>query len=271
MIMGATGYLGSYISASLEKANSLFIICNNRYLPNRENFFCISKEEYTSVFEKNQIDFIINCMGVYQKKNNKEIVEGNLVFPLQVMDTAAKCGVRNIVNINTALPESLNLYSFTKRDLGRFGNFYSNQYGLNFYNLLVEMFYGADEPEERFLSSIINKMKKNADIELTEGTQKRDLVHVEDVCQAVRLIMDSGLKGYYDIPVGTGEGHTIRETVEYIHKKLNSSSKLLFGAIPMRQNEPDSIADISFLEGLGYKVRYSWEKGLEKMVFRNFT
>lgn len=108
-------------------------------------------------------------------------------------------------------------------------------------------------------------MKVNQDVLLTDGNQRRDIVHIEDVCQAVSLTINSQLKGYYDIPVGTGEGHTIREIAQYLHSKLNSSSSLLFGAVPMRKNEPDSIANISLLEKLGYKVRYPWTNGLNHM------
>ncbi len=266
LIMGATGYLGSHVLDTLSKGNSIFAICRKKSVENLKGVVSVLNNEYARLFKENKIDWIINCIGVYQKEERKKVIEGNMSYPLQVMDTAVEYGVKNIINVNTSLPEDLNLYAFTKNELGRFGKFYSMQYGINFYNLPVEMFYGKDEPEGRFFTAMINKMKKNEDIYLTEGYQKRDIVHIEDVCQAIKLAMHSGWNGYYDIPVGTGEGRPIRELVEYIHEKINSSSNLLFGAVPMRKNEPDSIADISLLLSMGYKVKYPWREGLEKML-----
>lgn len=266
LIMGATGYLGSHVLNALSNGNSIFIICHENKAAHLNGVVSILNNEYVQLFQENKIDWVINCIGVYQREKSGKLIEGNLSYPLQVIDAAVGYGVKNILNINTSLPEELNLYAFTKKELGRFGKFYSMQHEVNFYNLLVEMFYGKNEPEGRFFASTISKMKRNEDILLTEGYQKRDIVHIEDVCQAIKLVIHSGWYGYYDIPVGTGEGHSIREMVEYIHEKLNSSSKLLFGAVPMRRNEPDSIANISLLASMGYKVEYPWKKGLEDIL-----
>lgn len=252
--------------ASLQEGNSIYVLYRKKNAISGQDITYVPKERYRELFSKVQIDWVINCAGVYQKESNENMMEGNLIYPLQIMDAALSYGVKNIMNINTALPANLNFYSFTKKEFGRFGNFYADSYNLNFYNLLVEMFYGPDEPKDRFFSAVADKLKQDSDVELTEGRQKRDIVHVDDVCQAVKLIMRSGWRGYHDVPVGTGEGRQVRELVEYMHKRMNSSSKLLFGAIPMRKNEPDSIADISLLKKLGYKVTYSWKSGLDKLI-----
>lgn len=265
LMMGATGYLGSHIVSVLEKGNVVFGICHKTSCESKRNMICIPQSDYKAFLSRHNIDWVINCIGAYQKESIADMIEANFSFPSQVIGTALSYGVENILNINTALPEELNVYSFTKRMLGHFGKCCCTWQEVNFYNLLVEMFYGEDEPEDRFLSTLIGKMKVNQDVLLTDGNQRRDIVHIEDVCQAVSLTINSQLKGYYDIPVGTGEGHTIREIAQYLHSKLNSSSSLLFGAVPMRKNEPDSIANISLLEKLGYKVRYPWTNGLNHM------
>ncbi|MBR6844484.1 MAG: 2-amino-4-hydroxy-6-hydroxymethyldihydropteridine diphosphokinase, partial [Bacteroidales bacterium] len=42
-----------------------------------------------------------------------------------------------------------------------------------FYNICSEMFYGVDEPEDRFLPRIIRKMLNGEDIEMTEPLSTR--------------------------------------------------------------------------------------------------
>lgn len=266
LLMGATGYLGSHVLASLSKDHEMFVVSRRKADLKADNIHWYSTDEYEQVLKNNRIDWLINCIGVCQKEENWKIIEGNLTFPLQVIEVAVENGVKNFINTNTALPATLNMYSFSKKEFGRFGKFYCEQYDVNFFDLQLELIYGPDEPSERFISSVIDKMKKGMAVELTEGKQKRDIVRVEDICQAVKIVINSSLQGYYDIPVGSGEGHAIRETVEMLHNELQSSSKLLFGAVPMRKNEPNSIADITFLKQLGYVPQYSWEKGLRDMV-----
>jgi len=39
---------------------------------------------------------------------------------------------------------------------------------------------------------------------LTEGTQKRDIIYISDLCAALRLVLEAPLNGYHDIPAGSG-------------------------------------------------------------------
>lgn len=269
LLLGATGFLGSQVLAELlemDETDMIFALSRRKVNEKNSQVVYFTEEEQSVILKNNKIDWLINCVGVYQREEHYRIIEGNLNCPLVIMDYAIQCGVKNFINMNTSLPENLNLYSFSKRELGRFGRFYSEQYEINFYNLLLEMFYGPEEPKERFISSMLAKMKMGLDMELTEGNQRRDIIRVEDVCQAVRVIMNSSLIGYYDIPVGTGEGHSIRETIEFLHAEQESSSRLLFGAVPLRRNEPDCIADISLLKRLGFIPQYTWESGLKDMI-----
>lgn len=256
LILGTTGFLGSHLQRTLNCAqNSVLSIPHSP-----------TRQWLVSFFAAQKVDWVINCMGAYQKEGYERVMEGNLYVPMLVILTAAESGVKNFINMNTSLPEYFNFYSFCKSELGNFGKFCNKQYDVNFYNLLLEMFYSADEPEDRFLSSIVRKLRKDECIELTEGTQYRDLVHVEDICTTVEFLMNQNLLGYYDIPLGTGEKHTIRETVEFLKKNMKSKSELCFGAVPMRKNEPDCIADMSFLRSLGYQSIYSWEDGLKTLL-----
>lgn len=125
------------------------------------------------------------------------------------------------------------------------------------------MFYGDDEPENRFLVSGCHKMLAGETVLLTEGTQRRDIIHIEDVCAAIKLLLNADMAGFHNIPVGSGCGVSIRRLLEYMQDVLGSESKLDFGAIPSRKNEPDCIADISILNSLGYELKYPWEKGIE--------
>ena len=49
-------------------------------------------------------------------------------------------------------------------------------------------------------------------------------------------------------------------------QKTKSESKICFGAVPMRNGEPDCVADTTKLKEIGYVCKYSWKEGIDKMI-----
>ena len=109
-------------------------------------------------------------------------------------------------------------------------------------------------------------MLQNQDMDLTLGNQKRDIISIYDVVGALLCVIGFGLKGFHEIPIGTGEGPTIRDIVTYIKMACDSRSNLNFGIVPMRKDEPDCIADITKLTNMGYICKHNWKQGIREMV-----
>ena len=137
---------------------------------------------------------------------------------------------------------------------------------IDFYNLKLEMFYGKDEPRDRFIPSIIDKMVKGEEVNVTLGTQRRDIVAVEDIIRAIMAVIGSDLHGYQEIPVGTGTAPTISELVDYIWEQTGRRSAVHKGAVPMRENEPDCVADTSKLSELMEWKPVDWKTGIGNMI-----
>lgn len=273
-ILGGTGYIGSKIVKRLIDAGHAVVCvrrkdsditrlegCNVQYIMN-------DPEEIEVVFNLEKFDWVINMSCSYAQGTvlYNDVLEANIVFPLTVLNIAVKHGAYNFLTIGTGLPDQFNMYSFSKKMFSEFGQFYQEKHNINFATLKLEMFYGADEPQNRFIPSCIEKMRRNENVPLTVGTQKRDIIYVEDVCNAIIFVLEKGIHGYQEIPVGTGEGPTVCEVMRYIHKLIGSKSELQFGMVPLRAGEPDCIADITKLQEMGFKPRYSWREGIKKIL-----
>lgn len=269
MVLGAGGYLGrklcDYLQIQGHIVAKVMRNISDAEKSKKTKIIYASIEDIQKNFEQNTFDWVINCAVTYEKKETKqhEIVNTNLVFALQVLNCAIECGVKNFMTIDTGLPKELNLYSFTKKQFAEFGNFYSYKYNITFLNICLEMFYGADEPQDRFLTYCCNKMLKNEELLLTIGTQKRDIIHIDDVCVAINLLLNTELTGFHCIPLGSGQAVSIHELLEYMSEIMDSKSKLIFGAIPARENEPDCIANMDFLYSIGFNLKYPWKEGIK--------
>lgn len=281
-VLGSTGYLGQKIVRRLLAENSHQICCVHRETSDLSKYadvkdklvFC--KSDYRSLKQYlcsgTPVDCMINASCSYMRgASPEEITESNLIFPLRAMNQAMENPHRKIplryISMGTGLPDDFNIYTFAKKELNQFGRFYGEQQKIQFINMKLQNFYGPGEPEDRFLPDCIQRMRRNQPVPLTNGEQLRDFVHVEDVLDAVMLVLHhQELPAYLDLPIGTGQAPSIREMVHYLKELIGSRSQLQFGAIPTRPNEPSVWADLSTYSMLGGTIKYTWKQGLALLL-----
>lgn len=274
LVLGGNGYLGSKIINELsEKGHRIVATKRGSSDISRvraENILWIPArtEAIRTAMLYESFDWILNMVCNYGRSDvlYDDCIAANLQFPLEVLNLAAEFGVHNYLTIGTGLPDRFNMYTMSKRMLAEFCEFYANKHNINCTSMKLEMFYGADEPRDRFIPSLIVKCKNNEVLKVTVGTQHRDIIAIEDVVNAILLVIGTELHGYHEISVGTGEAPSIREIIEFIHSVTHSSAEIYFGAVPMRPGEPDCKADITKLTDMGFSCKYSWKAGLEKMI-----
>ncbi len=276
LILGGTGYLGSNIvQRLLEDNQELFCILRPTSdksklleLTHSSNLKYLSNDlfQIKCLLEQEHIDWLINTSCLYKINETLygDLLDSNITFPLQVINLAAKCGVKNYLSTGTSLPVMCNDYSFFKSKYDEICEYIAKSNNLNYINLSLEMFYGGiNEPKSRFLKMCLNKLVDNLPIELTSGKQKRDIVRVEDVVNCISfLITNHNFSGYTKLPFGSGEQLSVKAIVENMKTIIGSKSVLNFGVIKSRNIEPDTLADISWCKEYGLNPCYSIVNGL---------
>lgn len=276
LVIGGTGYLGAkLVNALVDQSHEVACwVRNESSLSRLQNF--IGKielydggiEHLSAYLQKKKVDCIIYTACIYDKNENyKEAIEVNLILPLKILEIALESEVSKMISIGTSLPENVNIYARTKRHLSQYGELLAKKReGFSFVTVLLESFYDIDEPGSRFIPSCLHKLINNQDIELTEGLQHRDYIHMEDVLKGLSLILNSIDLGYREYSLGTGDAPTIKEIVQYLKEQTGSESVLHFGAVKSRRHEPDCCADLHELKKLGFSIQYPWKLGFEKLV-----
>lgn len=279
ILAGATGYLGSNIAKALSD-HGHEVTCIIRPESNTEWLrkiaglrFIVNDMRAIDVELKHEnYSWVMNAACVYRQNAQlyDDMIRANFTFPAEILNLAARHNVRNFMTMGTSLPDKFNMYSFTKAKLYELGEYFGGHEGLiNFIELKLEMFYGnypggRTEPESRFIRGNIMKLCRNEELKLTRGFQKRDVIHVEDAANIILALLTSEIKGFRSLPVGSGENHSIREIMEFMHDYTGSNSKLDFGAVPTRKGEPDTMANISWYDEINYKLRHTFFGGLEQ-------
>lgn len=276
LILGGNGYIGSKVVHSLI-TDGHEIVCTRRAHSNLKRLKDIedkivwvesSVDVLDSMFPAGEFDFVLNMACNYGRGSvdYDAIIEANMEFPLGILNWSVERGIKNFLTLGTGLPAEFNMYTFTKKMYENFGKFYAEKRQINFMCLKLEMFYGADEPKDRFLPSVIQRMLKGEEVYTTEGRQKRDIISVNNVVEAILIAIKSNLHGYAEIPVGTGECPSVEEIIDFIWEETGKQSAVHKGAIPMRPDEPDSVADVTAIRQLGEWNPIDWKSGIKLMI-----
>ena len=281
LLTGSTGFLGSHLLNKLVLNNNS-ITCLKRESSNlwrvkklisKVTWADIESTDFHELLVEKKIDYIIHCATDYGRKqvNPIETIEANLVLPLRLLHASTGTNVSAFINTDTILDKRINHYSLSKSQFVDWLRYYSNDYIV--VNLAIEHFYGAHDDVSKFASFMISELINNEkkEIDLTEGLQKRDFIHISDVTEAFFILINSLRslkKNFYHFEVGTNELISIRNFVTLVKKLCNNNNTTLnFGALPYRDNEVMSTnVDTSFLRSLGWESKFTLEKGLKETI-----
>lgn len=288
IITGGTGFIGSHLIRGLlnhRKNNIVAIIRSTSDLWRLQDIltkidlFNISINSYESLIIKYpNINMCIHAATNYGigDTNTADVFHANLVFPFDLLASLHKIKCKTFVNIDTfySLSSSsylgMNNYIQSKKHFKQWGEYFAASNGIRFINARLFHVYGTCDNKDKFVPSIISKLLSNSDVELTEGYHGRDFIYITDAVAAINAILNSSnskMIQCYDI--GTGSIISIRRFVLAAHKILGSSSRLLFGSIPLRDNE-NSISNIAAntdsLIQVGWAPQVSIDSGIHKIM-----
>jgi CDP-paratose synthetase len=279
LLTGATGFLGSNILRTLIEQNWQ-VLCTKRKSSRfdriydlKESVIWIDLENYNllHIFDKFKIDGVIHCATDYGhgQKDPLQIVDSNLILPLKLLHLSSKNNVQFFLNTDTILPKITNSYSLSKRQFYDWLQTYSEK--IMCINVGIEHFYGPSDDPTKFTSFILHSLLASPPpltLPLTEGHQKRDFIYIDDVVNALIMIIDNAIsqnnRGLFDYQIGSGSAIEVREFVK-LAKILtgNITTRLDFGAIPLRNNEIlDPKLDLSRIKSLGWSPKFSTREGL---------
>lgn len=124
--------------------------------------------------------------------------------------------------------------------------------------------YGANDPTERFINTMLRKMLKNEPCLLSPCTQTYDFIYISELARAFQRIGEDGSPGeaYY---IGSGKPAPLRAFVETMRGLTGTRSPIQYGALPCNAANLDAasfdhrklwrdtgfVCQIDFAQGIG--------------------
>ena len=128
---------------------------------------------------------------------------------------------------------------------------------------------GKSSAKKNALSYMIELLKKDEDVYLydDDGTPIRDIMHVNDVCSAIKLVCDKGnVNEIYNI--GSGQPTTIGAIIQTAKECLSSGSQIKYKEAPEFHKivqAKDFWLDTTKLNRLGFAQTISTEKIIKEL------
>ncbi len=97
--------------------------------------------------------------------------------------------------------------------------------------------FGPGQSTEFFIPSLIRHCLANEDFLMTDGAQRRDLLYVDDLVDALRQCATRARDVRGVINIGTGVETTMREVAESIVRLSGTSARLHVGALTRRAED----------------------------------
>lgn len=150
----------------------------------------------------------------------------------------------------------------------------NKQYERNYISMMPTNLYGPrdnfDLKTSHVLPAMIRKFheaKENdhATVPLWgSGSPMREFLHVEDLAESVRFVMEYDGKLEYDlINAGTGEDLTIKKLAETVQKVVRHEGDIAWDS-SKPDGTPRKLMDVSRINELGWKAEIGLEEGIRK-------
>lgn len=280
LLTGATGFLGSMLLRRLlEEGYALTILKRSFSLTHQIDdlmssiqYFDLDKTEMLEISRRVKVHYIIHCATDYGRKNVpvSDIIQANLALPVSLLSLRDNFQCECFINTDTIIDKRVSAYSKSKKQFWEWLEYFSSQ--LVAVNVALEHFYGPGDDKSKFISSVIDKLLRDADhIDFTAGEQQRDFIYIDDVVEAFLLIIknaSSAEKGFYNYEIGTNRLISIKDIVKMMKNITgNTATKLNFGALPYRENELMlSAVNTDKIRSSGWTPKYTIEAGIMHTV-----
>jgi nucleoside-diphosphate-sugar epimerase len=118
-------------------------------------------------------------------------------------------------------------------------------------------FTGLHDGGDRLFPSLLRSALERQPFRMSSGMQIRDFCAVQDVAEAVCLILEEGtLPGRDVFNIGSGQSIALRTIVGSVCRQLGLDVEIRLGELPLHPYEPANlVADIRLAESLGWRPK----------------
>jgi nucleoside-diphosphate-sugar epimerase len=268
VVIGAGGFVGRHLTRTLlDQRHHVHAIVRRSSSAMTHPVTVMSEigqGALADVLREVRADAIVNLAAAGVAPGDRDVaqlVATNVDLPAIVVVAASTAGVRAVVHVGSSAEyaarrdatclredaslETRRLYGASKAA----GTLLARAAGehLEVPVAIARLFnvFGPGEASHRLFPTLVRNLEARTRVPLSEGSQMRDFMHVQEACEAIglligRLAESPSIAGCYN--VSSGRPVSVADFARTVARAMEADPGLLdFGAIPMR---PDDLAAV---------------------------
>ena len=225
----------------------------------------------------NNIDVVIHLAAIagvgYSLSNSEEVLTNNIIGFDTLAKAAIKHGVKHFIYASSSSVygdngELKSPYAVSKATNELQAQVYSSLYpNIKFTGLRFFTVYGEGIRTDLAISKFIKAMKTNTPLYVYgDGTKSRDFTYVEDICEAIKTIVESDKEWKNEVfDIGYGESTSVNELIDILKSIINPNFDKVIYEKDKDYDVTTTLANTNKLyEWFGFKPMYNIKKGLIK-------
>lgn len=250
------------------------------------------RDNLPTLFKEHQFDVVCNLAaqaGVrYSIENPEAYIDSNIVGFLNILECCRHNKIKHLLYAssssvygeNKKVPFStddnvdypISLYAATKKSNELMAYTYSHLYGLPTTGLRFFTVYGPWGRPDMAIYLFADAISKGKSIKVfNNGNMSRDFTYIDDIVNGIEILLANPSKKQSDKPaykisnIGNGNPQSLRTFIKAIELGFGIEAKKEY--LPMQAGDvPQTWADVSEIEKLGYKSTIEIEEGIPKFV-----
>ncbi|RYD35488.1 MAG: NAD-dependent epimerase/dehydratase family protein [Verrucomicrobiaceae bacterium] len=236
LVTGSSGFIGTHVVRHLHEAGhkvtALDQLPPNNPLPDGVRFQACDIRQ--GMFPQKTFDAVVHLAALPGVRPSLDDPLGyqftNVIGTIRLLDHCRKTGTPHFVfassssvyGPDTQLPaketttaDPCSPYALTKLHGEQWGRLYSRLHGLRFLALRFFSVWGPGQRPDLALEAFRRKIGAGQPVVINgDGSQRRDLTHVEDIARAVELAIHWPGPGAAVLNVGTGKNHSVMDMLD---------------------------------------------------------
>lgn len=289
LIIGSQGFIGSHVTAYLRDISGYEVYGCDVVNIAAENYvqLDVASANFIQLLQQIPFDVCINCSGassvpasITNPKNDFTLNTSNVFHMLDaIREHRPQC---KFINLSSAavygnpqeVPTSeaaacspISPYGHHKLMAEKLCHMFHQQFGLATCSVRIFSAYGPGLRKQLFWD-LFKKAKANPNkIELFgTGQESRDFIHVEDIAQALTLIINKAAFTGSVYNVANGESITIQQASSQLLAALNYTGAIVFGG-EVRAGDPINwCSNINKIKGIGYTTTKPFNEGINELA-----
>jgi len=240
LVTGSSGFIGTHVVRHLNQAGhqltALDYMAPKSPLPDGVKFYqCDIRQD---LLPQKTFDAVVHLAGLAGVRPSLYDPLGyqftNVIGTLRLLEHSRKMGTPHFVFASSSsvygpdtqlpaeessTPDPCSPYALTKLHGEQWGRLYAKLHGLRFLALRFFSVWGPGQRPDLALEAFRLRMMEDKPVTINgDGSQRRDLTHVEDVARAIELAIHWQGPGSAVLNVGTGKNHSVLDMLDAAQK-----------------------------------------------------